>query len=313
MGAFETYDNVLADFYDLSTSLAGSGSGSITSDVAGIDCPGDCFETYDQGTIVTLTATADSGSEFVGWSGCEVAGGNQCAVTMNSAQHVSAEFNEQVVEGCTYAITQPDGGESWVAGQDYAINWSKVGSDCAATANLELYDGGVLAQTIVSGTSDTSYNWSIPSDQAIGFDYTVKVVDSVTASYSAESAGPFVINSPFCNTQIAPMVTEFGVAAYEACDTLIVPPGFTGASGSEVRLSSGRNVVVEPGASFELGGLLETAVCGQSLCETSAEPMPESCHSCVEAVCLADSSCCTLEWDQACVDLVATECSLTCE
>ena len=230
-----------------------------------------------------------------------------------SGANVSDALITCAAPSCDYAITQPDGGESWVAGQDYAINWSKVGNDCAATANLELYDGGVLVQTIVSGTSDTSYNWSIPSDQAIGFDYTVKVVDSVTASYSAESAGPFVINSPFCNTQIAPMVTEFGVAAYEACDTLIVPPGFTGASGSEVRLSSGRDVVVEPGASFELGGLLETAVCGQSLCETSTEPMPEGCHSCVEAVCLADSSCCTLEWDQACVDLVATECSLTCE
>ena len=252
--------------------------------------------------VLILTAPTDPGMQ------CTVSNGSGAL----SGENVTDVGVECVIPGC-YAITRPDGGESWVAGQDYAINWSKVGNDCAATVDLELYEGGVFMQTIVSGTSDTSYIWSIPSDQAIGFDYTVKVVDSVTASYSAESAGPFVINSPFCNTQIAPMVTEFGVAAYEACDTLIVPPGFTGASGSEVRLSSGRDVVVEPGASFELGGLLETAVCGQSLCETSAEPMPEDCHSCVEAVCLADSSCCTLEWDQACVDLVATECSLTCE
>ena len=112
-----------------------------------------------------------------------------CSVTNGtgtiSGANVSDALITCAVPSCDYAITQPDGGESWVAGEDYAINWSKVGNDCAATANLELYDGGVLVQTIVSGTSDTSYNWSIPSDQAIGFDYTVKVVDSVTASYSA--------------------------------------------------------------------------------------------------------------------------------
>ena len=58
---------------------------------------------------------------------------------------------------------------------------------------------------------------------------------------------------------------------------------------------------------------LETAICGQSLCETSAEPMPEACHSCVEAVCLADAFCCSDFWDSICVAQVATECSLTCE
>ena len=200
-----------------------------------------------------------------------------------------------------------------MAGDTQAIIWSKEGVDCSARVDLDLYQAGTYLLTIVTKANDDSCNSSIPSDQAIAIDYMVKVVDSVTPSYSAESAGPFVINSPFCNTQIAPMVTEFGVAAYEACDTLIVPPGFTGASGSEVRLSSGRDVVVEPGVSFELGGLLETAVCGQSLCGATTEPMPQDCHSCVEAVCLADSSCCTLAWDQACADLVATECSLTCE
>ena len=47
----------------------GSGTGSVTSVPAGINCGNDCVETYSAGTIVTLTATPDSGSIFVSWNG----------------------------------------------------------------------------------------------------------------------------------------------------------------------------------------------------------------------------------------------------
>ena len=49
--------------------LAGDGSGSVSSDPAGIDCPGDCSQAYLEGTLVTLTADARQGSTFGGWSG----------------------------------------------------------------------------------------------------------------------------------------------------------------------------------------------------------------------------------------------------
>ena len=80
-----------------------------------------------------------------------------------------------------------------------------------------------------------------------------------------------------------------------------------------MRLSSGRDIVIEPGGEIQLGASLETAVCGKSLCEVSAEPMPMSCHSCVELICEADAACCATGWTQSCVDRVATDCSLSCE
>jgi hypothetical protein len=46
-----------------------NGPGRVTSAPAGIDCGSDCREDYALNTEVTLTATAEGGSTFQGWSG----------------------------------------------------------------------------------------------------------------------------------------------------------------------------------------------------------------------------------------------------
>ena len=50
----------------------------------------ECTEAYTVGTGVTLTATADAGTTFGGWSGGGCAGTGTCMVTMNMAQTVTA-------------------------------------------------------------------------------------------------------------------------------------------------------------------------------------------------------------------------------
>jgi predicted outer membrane repeat protein len=87
MGAYE------AQFHLLTVSLAGSGSGDVTSDPAGIDCGVDCDEIYLEGIVVTLTAAADFGSTFSGWGGA-CTGTGDCVVTMDDAKSVTASFEE---------------------------------------------------------------------------------------------------------------------------------------------------------------------------------------------------------------------------
>lgn len=70
-------------------SVGVSGSGSVTG--AGIDCPGDCAESYRPGTAVTLTAHPAGGARFTGWSG-DCAGTGGCTVTLDSARSVTATF-----------------------------------------------------------------------------------------------------------------------------------------------------------------------------------------------------------------------------
>jgi outer membrane protein OmpA-like peptidoglycan-associated protein len=76
--------------YTLTVQKAGSGSGTVTSSPSGIDCGSDCTETYNAGTIVTLTAVAASGSIFEGWSGGGCSGTGTCAVTMDTSKTVTA-------------------------------------------------------------------------------------------------------------------------------------------------------------------------------------------------------------------------------
>ena len=55
--------------FPLTVSKGGTGSGTVTSSPAGINCGSTCSATYNSGTSVTLTAAAASGSTFGGWSG----------------------------------------------------------------------------------------------------------------------------------------------------------------------------------------------------------------------------------------------------
>src|SRR3990167_10627051 len=78
--------------YALTVSKTGTGSGTVTSSPAGINCGTDCTELYNSGTVVTLTAAAATGSSFAGWSGA-CTGTGTCTVTMNAAKSVTATFN----------------------------------------------------------------------------------------------------------------------------------------------------------------------------------------------------------------------------
>jgi hypothetical protein len=63
------YFTVAANVWLLSVELTGNGSGTVTSSPAGIDCPiAACGVGAYEGAQYTLTATADPGSTFVGWS-----------------------------------------------------------------------------------------------------------------------------------------------------------------------------------------------------------------------------------------------------
>ncbi len=60
---------VFSDRFTLNVVLTGKGSGTVTTTPAGINCGTDCDELYDHSTPVTLIATPDTDSKFVGWSG----------------------------------------------------------------------------------------------------------------------------------------------------------------------------------------------------------------------------------------------------
>jgi hypothetical protein len=76
----------------LSVSRQGTGSGSISSSPAGINCGSTCTASYASGTQVTLSAQADAGSSFAGWSGACTGTNSSCTVSMDGARGVTANF-----------------------------------------------------------------------------------------------------------------------------------------------------------------------------------------------------------------------------
>ncbi len=86
-------ENNNTDNFELSVTI--TGSGSVNSSPAGINCGSDCAESFQADTQVTLTATPDAGFVFDRWLG-DCSGSSACTVTMSSARSVEAVFVEQV-------------------------------------------------------------------------------------------------------------------------------------------------------------------------------------------------------------------------
>ena len=80
----------------LTVTKTGAGSGTVTSTPAGIDCGSACSVSFNNNTMVTLTAAPAAGSTFVNWMGaCTGSGG--CTVTMSAARAVTATFGVSTV------------------------------------------------------------------------------------------------------------------------------------------------------------------------------------------------------------------------
>jgi alpha-tubulin suppressor-like RCC1 family protein len=76
--------------HTLNFHVAGSG---LIADSSGWGCNAECFQSYAQGTKVSLTATPVSGYRFVGWSGA-CSGVGSCQITLNQSSDLTANFAE---------------------------------------------------------------------------------------------------------------------------------------------------------------------------------------------------------------------------
>jgi hypothetical protein len=169
----------------LSVTLAGTGSGSVGSTPAGIACPGTCSAKYTSGTMVTLTATAASGSTFTGWSGA-CTGTGSCAVTMSAAKSVTATFNAVTFQ---LSVTLAGTGSGTVSSTPAGIN-------CPGTCSTNFNSGTsvMLNPTAASGSSFAG--WSGACTGTGSCSVTMSAAKSVTATFTLLGGSPLVTLSP---------------------------------------------------------------------------------------------------------------------
>ena len=77
--------------HHLDVSKEGKGTGTVSSEPAGVECGSLCSAWFLRGTPVVLHANAGSGSSFGGWSG-SCSGTRACLVLMNDDESVTASF-----------------------------------------------------------------------------------------------------------------------------------------------------------------------------------------------------------------------------
>ena len=159
----------------LSVLASGAGSGSVTSSPAGIDCPSTCSASFDQGTGVTLTATAAAGSTFAGWSGGGCSGAGSCHVTMSAAESVTATFDP--VPHPTLTVARAGSGSGTVTS-------SPAGIDCGSTCSAAFEQGTVVTLTASPAAGSTFAGWSGGGCSGTGAcQVTISAAESVTATF----------------------------------------------------------------------------------------------------------------------------------
>jgi CSLREA domain-containing protein len=133
LGAYET------NYYTLTITTMGNGSGIVTPTVGAYP--------YPAGTVLTLTASANIGSVFAGWSGACSGTGN-CVVTITGFQTVAANFS---IPTC-FAEYTGDAVTDFSSANAQAVRDAVAAANPGSTVKVAGYCAGASLQ---SGTNQT--------------------------------------------------------------------------------------------------------------------------------------------------------------
>jgi hypothetical protein len=163
----------------LTVSKAGNGTGSVSSNPAGINCGATCNATYNDGTSVTLTASPANGSAFTGWSGGGCSGSGSCIVNLTANTTVTATFT--LLRSLT--VTKAGSGTGTVTGNQGS------GINCGATCNASIVDGFQVTLTATADQGSTFAGWSGGGCSGTGTCILPMTSDTtVTATFTSNSS-----------------------------------------------------------------------------------------------------------------------------
>jgi hypothetical protein len=181
--------------YTLAVSLAGTGTGSVTSSPAGITCGATCSMTAASGSSISLAATPASGQVFSGWSGA-CSGTGSCSVTLSANQSVTATFSPAPPPSYAITVGLAGTGSGTVTSGDGTINCGTLCSASYASGTNVTLDttpatGSAFAgwsSAYCSGTAPCTIPVSSPQSVMANFTsvqplfVTVNGVGSITSS-----------------------------------------------------------------------------------------------------------------------------------
>ena len=150
--------------------VTATGTGTVTSSPAGINCPTTCSASFAQGTQVTLKAAPGASSMFGGWSGA-CSGAGACSVTVNAATAVTATFKAE------YRLTVNVSGTGTVTSSPAGIN-------CPGTCSASFLQNAQVSLTATAGTNNVLLGWSGACSGTGACSVTLTSATSVTATFT---------------------------------------------------------------------------------------------------------------------------------
>lgn len=159
----------------LTVSRSGAGSGTITSNPAGINCGSTCAAVYADRAQVTLTATASMGSIFTGWSGA-CAGTGTCTLTMDSDKTAIANFSRAF-----FVLAGKSGNGAGT------VSSSPPGVNCGGTCSAGFAEGTQVTLTAAPDPGSTFSGWSGACTGTGSCALSMNADKAVTAAFSAQT------------------------------------------------------------------------------------------------------------------------------
>ena len=161
----------------LSVTIAGVGSGSVSSLPSGISCPTACSSTFAPGTKVTLSPRPAVGSVFAGWTGGGCSGTATCLVTMSADLSVTATFASEN----TLTVTDAGTGSGTVS--------SFPGGILCPTACTSAYASSEVVTLTASPAAGSAFaGWNGACTGTSSCVVTMSSDQNVTATFNAESS-----------------------------------------------------------------------------------------------------------------------------
>jgi hypothetical protein len=171
-----TYGAPIPTLQTLGTSLAGHGSGTVSSSPAGIDCGSTCSAQFDRDGEVTLTEAPAAGSTFAGWAGGGCSGTQTtCQVTMSADESVTATF-DPIPQTLTVSF----------AGSGFgSISSAPTGITCgsACSAQFNQTSKVTLSETAAVGSMFVGWAGGGCSGTQTTCQLTMTAAENVTASF----------------------------------------------------------------------------------------------------------------------------------
>ncbi|MDO8743221.1 MAG: hypothetical protein Q7J30_01510 [Candidatus Azambacteria bacterium] len=181
----------------IAVTKSGAGSGTITSNPAGINCGSTCSHSFASDTPVTLTSSPASGSIFDGWSG-DCSGAGACVLTMDTDKTVNATFSLAPVTPLPGDFSLSLGGGGSATCNSVPLSWT-ASSDATAYRILK----GSPRVDISPYQPYTALNYNDTS-VVQNTDYVYQI-EAYNSAGTKRSNPPLNVTTPYC----APTIDTF--------------------------------------------------------------------------------------------------------